>query len=241
MSAHGKFLSYSSWPCADENYYSFQSHTTSDDRSAAKFDKNTRHGGPTAKVPNAHDDIRATPTDRWKFCSSRGMCSRSVQLRLPPHRAGHHSYPRRKRISFCAYNPVVGGATLSRKAHDGHDHQVVRGGTAGMNLPRAQEGEDGVDEHTLMRAKIVPGHPARPDSKAVRKRRARKRPRSRRKTKRKPLHDARCAFIRRVVLKRSRSFGGGFIPLTASSGGERWYCPAPKIEVDEPVAGDYVL
>ena len=73
----------------------------------------------------------------------RNVVPGPVQLRLPPHRAVHHSLRHAGRRNQLLRLQHRRGLAQHRRedAHDRHPHQVVRGARPSRNLRRQQEGE----------------------------------------------------------------------------------------------------
>jgi len=250
--ARGKFLSVVGMALAlMKNYDSFQSptHFKMIDL-LRKFDKNfnatgTNYGkvGPDRTM----DDVMKRRQDRWNFLFIAGMWfqdlynydfRRTEQCIIP--------YATQEgEISFCAYNTGVGWRNIIEKMHmtatltkwyEEHGrHEIFAGG-------KKVKMESG--EHTLMlRDEIVTTEIQHDlDSKGIAKTAREEKTRARdEKQKESTLHDAKMAALyREVVLKeKAPTSEGGFIPLTAiAPAGNAGIAAAPKVEVEETVAGD---
>ena len=124
-------------------------------------------------------DIEKRRTDRWNFLFIAGhVVPGSVQLRLPPHRALHHSVRdagRRDQLLRLQHGRRL--AEHHREdAHDGHAHQVVRGARPSRDLRRRQEGRarhHGAHAEARRRSRGQ-GHADRPRREGHRQDRARR-------------------------------------------------------------------
>jgi uncharacterized radical SAM superfamily Fe-S cluster-containing enzyme len=250
--ARGKFLSVFGMALAlMKNYDSFRSptHFRMIDL-LQKFDKNYNATGRNyGKVgpDRTIDDIMKRRKDRWNFLFIAGMWfqdlynydfRRTEQCIIP--------YATQEgEISFCAYNTGVGWRNIIEKMHmtatltkwyEEHGRHEIFAGGKKVKMEST--------EHTLLlRDEIVTKDIQHDlDSKGIAKTAREEKTRARdEKQKETTLQDAKMAALyREVVLKeKPQASEGGFIPLTAiAPAGNGGIAPAPKVEVEEPVAGD---
>ena len=150
--ARGKFLTVVGMAlCLMKNYDPFQSPTHFKMMDLLKkFDKNFNATGKNyGKVgpDRTIDDVMKRRQDRWNFLFIAGnVVPGPVQLRLPPHRAVHHSLRHAGRRNFLLRLQHGRGLAQHHRedAHDGHAHQVVRRAWTPRNLRGRQEREDGL-------------------------------------------------------------------------------------------------
>jgi hypothetical protein len=215
-----------------------------------KFDKNYNATGRNyGKVgpDRTIDDIMKRRKDRWNFLFIAGMWfqdlynydfRRTEQCIIP--------YATQEgEISFCAYNTGVGWRNIIEKMHmtatltkwyEEHGRHEIFAGGKKVKMEST--------EHTLLlRDEIVTKDIQHDlDSKGIAKTAREEKTRARdEKQKETTLQDAKMAALyREVVLKeKPQASEGGFIPLTAiAPAGNGGIAPAPKVDVEESVAGD---
>ncbi len=134
-------------PFAAPKHFSLGSHAEEDGQDLRRQRQELRQGGRHAH-DRGHQLRRKRPLER---AVHRGhVVPGSVQLRLPPHRAVHHSLRhagRRDQLLRVQHRHRL--AQHHREdAYDGHAHQVVRGARPARNLRRRQEGEPVSKEHS---------------------------------------------------------------------------------------------
>jgi len=175
-----------------------------------KFDKNfNATGRTTAKSSGPYDDdVMKRRQDRWNSCSSRECGSRTCSITTSAARAVHHPLRTQEgEISFCAYNTGVGWRNISRRCHDRHAHQMVRGARASRNLRSGKNVKMDSVEHALFsKMSWLPTRNSTISTSWYREELARRKDAgSRRQAKEDPAYNARMAALyREVVLKEKR-------------------------------------
>jgi uncharacterized radical SAM superfamily Fe-S cluster-containing enzyme len=201
--------------------------------------------GRTSPERTYEDAMKRRQSDPWNFLFIAGMWFqdlfnydfRRTEMCIIPYAT------QQGEISFCAYNTGVGWRNIIEKMHmtatltkwyEEHGRHEIFAGGKKVKMEST--------EHTLLlRDEIVTKDIQHDlDSKGIAKTAREEKTRARdERQKETTLQDAKMAALyREVVLKEKPQVSeGGFIPLTAiaPAGG---IAPGPKVEVEEPVAGD---